>query len=143
MLAQSCVVSLSTKHPSISFRSDGPAGHAVPGAGQHLQLGDGERAQGRGTDGRRDLGRHVHLGKYNSRGVPSHIQTIRYVNCIQTASIVFNQFRSYSHIIIIPFKLKLVELSHDSKALKMSDSKREEFSSSCYLLWIGFSKGSD
>lgn len=28
-------------------------------------------------------------------GVQSHIQTIRYVNCIQTASIVFNQFRSY------------------------------------------------
>ena len=50
--------------PLPSRRSDGPAGHAVPGAGQHLQLGDGERAQGRGTDGRRDVGRHVHLGKY-------------------------------------------------------------------------------
>ena len=37
-------------------RSNGPAGDPVPGVGQHLQLGDWQRAKGRGAHCCRDLG---------------------------------------------------------------------------------------
>lgn len=42
------------------FRSDGPPSHPVPRVGEHLQLGDCQRAQVRGPDGCRDLGGDVH-----------------------------------------------------------------------------------
>ena len=37
-------------------RSNGPAGDLVPGAGEHLQLGDRQRAESRGAHCSRDLG---------------------------------------------------------------------------------------
>ena len=41
-------------------RSDGPAGDAVPGAGEHLQHGDDEHAQGGGPHRHRGMDARLH-----------------------------------------------------------------------------------